>query len=186
MEKRVDAGCPSQCRGTSVFHTNQESWQRAGTTDSGSAPAPQTGLSDSNGSGVAARGVCSYPGVAPPVRRLPEKPLGMRTSSATHTPPKRDSRSARCCHTPCALAPLGESTPKLRQRRASRVWTREQDNPKQPKPLLAKHELHFSPVPMLSTTGVVVTIERATLSHQIRRHHDVRMALNKRCDSTKT
>ena len=50
--------------------------------------------------------------------------------------------------------------PKLRKRMSCRVWSREQDNPRQPKHLVAKQELHFPPVPNTSTTDVVVTIER--------------------------
>lgn len=52
--------------------------------------------------------------------------------------------------------------------------------------VLWRKELHFPPVPKPSTTDMVVTIERATLSHQNRRRHDVRMALNKRWQSPRT
>ena len=63
MEKRATAECPSQDRGTSCDHTNQEFERRVCTTDSGTALGPRNHLSDSNGSDVAARGACSHPGV---------------------------------------------------------------------------------------------------------------------------
>ena len=101
MEKRVFVECPSQCRGTSCDHTNQEFKPRACTTDSGTVPGPQIRLSDSTGSGMAARGVWSHPRVEAPVLRLRLKPLALRTTYAIQTPKKRALRSSRCRYSPC-------------------------------------------------------------------------------------
>ena len=137
--------------------------------------------SDSTGSGVAPRGVCSRARVAVLMLRLPPRHPEMQTSAARHPPTQRVRRSYRTSYSPCAQLQLSQKVIGIATQITSRKtqWVYHNPSPPPPKCPVMKQGRHFLPVHKSSTQDVVVVkIARGASPNPTRRHDAVRMHIH--------